>query len=120
MNLMTSGDMSLDDENKHDENEEATEARTATPGGEQETKWAVVTKEAGLAPAQIIAGRLQAEGIPARAWQEGAGQAFGLTVGMLGSGYVEVPEAYLEEAKAILAAGDEFEDYDDGDEEEED
>jgi hypothetical protein len=56
-----------------------------------------------LAPAEIIAQRLQSEGIPARAWQEGAGQAFGLTVGLLGNGYVIVPEAYLEEAKAILA-----------------
>lgn len=112
MTIEASGEMALDDDSKRDENEEA--AGTATPGGKQETKWEVVTEEAGLAPAQIIAGRLRAEGIPARAWQEGAGQAFGLTVGMLGSGYVEVPEAYLEEARAILAAGDEFDDYDDG------
>ena len=69
---------------------------------EQETKWEVVTKTAGLTPAEIIAQRLQSEGIPARAWQEGAGQAFGLTVGLLGNGYVIVPETYLEEAKAIL------------------
>jgi hypothetical protein len=109
MNLMASGEMSLDDD-KRDENERVERAGTTTPGGEQETKWLVVSEEAGLAPAQIVAGRLRAEGIPARAWQEGAGQAFGLTVGMLGSGYVEVPEAYLEEAKAILAAEEEVED----------
>ena len=119
MTYMASGEISLDDDKKRDENEEAAGAGTATPGGDQETKWEVVAEEAGLAPAQIIAGRLQAEGIPARAWQEGAGQAFGLTVGMLGSGYVEVPEAYLEEARAILAADVELDD-DRGWEEEED
>jgi len=69
---------------------------------EQGIKWEVVVKTAGLTPAEIIAQRLQSEGIPARAWQEGAGQAFGLTVGLLGNGYVIVPETYLEEAKAIL------------------
>jgi hypothetical protein len=62
-----------------------------------------VTKTAGLAPAQIIAQRLRSEDIPARAWQEGAGRAFGLTVGLLGNGYVIVPESYLDQAKAILA-----------------
>ena len=69
---------------------------------EQETKWEVVVKTAGLAPAEIIAQRLESEGIPARAWQEGAGQAFGLTVGLLGNGYVIVPEPFLDQAKAIL------------------
>ena len=117
MTLMASGEMSLeDDENGQEELEDTVQAATDTPGGEKETKWEVVSKEAGLAPAQIIAGRLQAEGIPARAWQEGAGQAFGLTVGLLGSGYVEVPEAYVEEARAILADSDTY----DLDEEEED
>ena len=115
---MASGEMTLDDDDKRDENEEP--AGTGTPGGGKETKWEVVSKEAGLAPAQIIAGRLQAEGIPARAWQEGAGQAFGLTVGLLGSGYVEVPEAYLEEARAILEAEDQEYDLEYGDEEGED
>ena len=72
-------------------------------GDSKEIKWQVVAKEPGLAPAQIIANRLVSEGIPARAWQEGAGQAFGLTVGLLGTGYVAVPEEFEEEAKAILA-----------------
>jgi hypothetical protein len=115
MSDLASGEMSVDDD-KRDESER--QAGTSTPGGTQETKWEVATKTAGLMPAQIIAGRLQAEGIPARAWQEGAGQAFGLTVGMLGSGYVEVPEAYLEQARAILEA--EEEEYDYGEEEGED
>ena len=81
------------------------------PGGDHEVKWEVVTKTPGLAPAEIIAQRLRSEGIPARAWQEGAGQAFGLTVGLLGDGYVIVPEPYLDQAKAILAESIEPDDY---------
>jgi hypothetical protein len=88
---------------------------TKDSGDQKETKWEVVTKTAGLAPAQIIAQRLEAEGIPARAWQEGAGQAFGLTVGLLGNGYVMVPESYLDQAKAILASSEEFDESSDDD-----
>jgi Putative prokaryotic signal transducing protein len=57
----------------------------------------------GLAPAQILAGRLQSEGIPAYAWQEGAGQATGLVVGLLGAGRVMVPEEFGERALEILS-----------------
>jgi hypothetical protein len=78
-------------------------ALKATPGKSKEVKWEVVAKESGLASAQIIANRLVVEGIPARAWQEGAGQTFGLTIGLLGTGYVVVPEEFVEEAKSILA-----------------
>ena len=67
-----------------------------------ETSWRTIAKVHGLLQAQIMAGRLQAEGIPARAWQEGAGQALGLTIGLLGTGYLEVPEAYVAQAEAIL------------------
>ena len=70
---------------------------------DEEIRWKVVAKEAGLGPATIIAGRLHTEGIPARAWQEGAGKAIGLTVGLLGTGYVEVPEEYVDEAEKILS-----------------
>jgi hypothetical protein len=94
----------------HNENEDRSEEKgqmavenSTTPGGEQKNEWKIATKTAGITPATIIAGRLQANGIPARAWQEGAGQAYGLTVGLLGNGYVMVPETYLEQAKAILA-----------------
>lgn len=91
-----------DRDNEVEEAETAVE-QTTPPGGEQQVRWKVATKTAGITPATIIAGRLQAEGIPARAWQEGAGQAYGLTVGLLGDGYVMVPESYLEQAKALLA-----------------
>jgi hypothetical protein len=73
--------------------------------GDTEVHWVVIAHTAGLVPAQIIAGRLQAEGIMARAWGESAGVALGLTVGLLGTGYVGVPEELVEEAQAILAVG---------------
>lgn len=111
MDALTSGSMSFDDEKGEQEavSSETSEQAT-TPGGRREIKWEVVTKTSGLAPAEIIAQRLQTEGIPARAWQEGAGQAFGLTVGLLGNGYVIVPDSYLAQAKAILAESIEDED----------
>jgi hypothetical protein len=71
-------------------------------GSSGEIQWEVVARTAGLTPALIIAERLQTEGIPARAWQEGAGQAIGLTIGLLGTGYVVVPEEFVEEAESIL------------------
>ena len=74
-----------------------------TPGEQKEIIWEVVSQAAGLLPAQIMAGRLQSEGIPARAWQEGAGRATGLVVGLLGTGYVEVPQEYVAQAQQILA-----------------
>lgn len=68
----------------------------------QEIHWEVVAQTPGITPAHIIAGHLQAEGIPVRIWQEGAGQAIGLTVGLLGTGYVAVPAEYADQAEAIL------------------
>lgn len=69
----------------------------------RQVKWEVVARTNGIMPAEIIAGRLNADGIPARAWQEGAGEALGLTVGLLGNGFVGVPEEYAAEAREILA-----------------
>jgi len=83
-------------------------AGDTTPGGEKETRWEEVATTSGLTAAQILAGRLQAEGIPAHAWQESAGQATGLIVGLLGTGHVIVPEAYAAEAREILADVDGF------------
>lgn len=74
-----------------------------TPGDGQAVRWVTIYKTLGLTPAQIMVGRLEAEGIPARAWQEGAGQALGLTVGLLGNGHVSVPEPLAERASQILA-----------------
>ncbi len=76
----------------------------ATHGGREPVKWEVVAETMSLLPAQIIAGRLQSEGIPARAWQESVGKAYGLTLGPLGVGYVVVPDSYVDEALEILAS----------------
>jgi hypothetical protein len=76
----------------------------STPGDVQQVQWVVVEQTSGLMAAEIIAGRLQAEGIPARAWQEGAGEAIGLIVGLLGTGHVAVPGEFAEQARAVLDA----------------
>lgn len=80
--------------------------KETTPGGRQEIIWETVAKTSGLLQAQIMAGRLEAEGIPARAWQEGAGRALGLTVGLLGAGHVVVPDQFAGKARQILAEAD--------------
>jgi hypothetical protein len=74
-----------------------------TPGDKKEVHWVEVAQTFGLAQAQILAGRLKAEGIPTYAWQEGAGQAAGLLVGLLGAGHVMVPQEYEQEALEILS-----------------
>ena len=88
-----------------EEDEEMPEIESISPPTRhsEEINWEVVAKMAGLIPAQIVADRLISEGIPARAWQEGAGQAIGLTVGLLGTGYVVVPEENVDDARRILA-----------------
>jgi hypothetical protein len=113
MNSMDSGSWAFDDGSDEKENKTPhAHSGEVTTGGNKETQWEVVSETMGIAPAEIIAQRLQTEGIPARAWQEGAGQAFGLTVGLLGTGYVMVPEPYAEKAREILeASDDDFEGY---------
>lgn len=81
-------------------------AASTTPGGKEEVQWEVVAQMPGLLPARIVADRLRSEGIPVRFWQESVGQAFGMTVGPLGTGYVAVPEALAERALEILEAND--------------
>ena len=98
---MAANILPLDDD--LDDEEPQKESRNTSPGGSTEIHWEVVAKTAGLIPAQIIADRLIVEGIPARAWQEGAGQAIGLTVGLLGTGHVVVPEEHVDKARQILA-----------------
>ncbi len=83
--------------------------KETTPGHYVDVKWEVIARVSGLLQAQIIAGRLQSEDIPTRAWQEGAGQALGITVGLLGTGYVMVPEEFVEQALDILEAEEEEE-----------
>jgi hypothetical protein len=79
---------------------------TLNPGTEEmpeDTKWAKFWETSGILPAEVIAGRLRAEGIPAWTWQQGAGAAMGLTYGPLGRGHVMVPEEQLDQARRIMA-----------------
>lgn len=78
------------------------DAAETTPGGNEPIKWVEVMTTPGIMAATVVVGRLRAEGIPARAWQESAGGALGLTVGILGTGHVEVPEDYVEQANEVL------------------
>ncbi|MCA9932473.1 MAG: DUF2007 domain-containing protein [Ardenticatenaceae bacterium] len=91
--------------------------KDAMHSNNEEVRWEIVFRTSGLLSAQITAGRLQAVGIPARAWQEAAGQAFGLTVGLLGTGNVSVPEEYVDQALELLESDASEFDMDDFEEE---
>jgi hypothetical protein len=82
------------------------DAHDAGSSGGEELQWEVVAETPGLLAARIIADRLQTEGIPARAWQESVGQAFGMVYGPLGTGFVSVPEAFVAQAQELLEAAE--------------
>ena len=65
-------------------------------------KWVSVTKIQGDLQAELLRGLLKAQEIPVHLSREGAGRAFGITVGPLGEVDVLVPEAYIQEAKIII------------------
>jgi Putative prokaryotic signal transducing protein len=64
----------------------------------------VVYTTSGPGQAAIVKNALTAAGIPAATSQEGAGAAYGLTVGPLGRVDILVPAQYAAEAEALLAA----------------
>lgn len=66
--------------------------------------WTIVAHAPDLATAEIPAGLLRSAGIPVFLFREAAGSAIPVTVGLLGGVDVAVPEAYYQEAKAILDA----------------
>ena len=69
----------------------------------EEINWAKFWETSGSLSAEVIAGRLRAEGIPTWVWQQGAGAAMGLTFGPMGRGHVMVPEDQLENARRVMA-----------------
>lgn len=69
----------------------------------EDVKWVKFWETPGILAAEVVAGRLKAEGIPAWVWQQGAGSAMGLTYGPMGRGHVMVPEAELNHARKIMA-----------------
>lgn len=67
-------------------------------------KLVVVYATAGSGHAAIIQTMLEAAGIPVQTSQEGAGAAYGFTVGPLGRVEILVPEPYAAQAADLLAA----------------
>jgi hypothetical protein len=72
---------------------------------ENDVEWVKFWETPGSLAAEVIAGRLRADGIPAWVWQQGAGAAMGLTYGPLGRGHVMVPREELEHARKLMADG---------------
>jgi hypothetical protein len=64
----------------------------------------VVYTTSGPGPAEILRSVLAAAGIPAELSREGAGAAYGLTVGPLGRVDILVPAERAQEASALLEA----------------
>ncbi len=64
----------------------------------------VVFTTAGPGQADIIKSALVAAGIPAETSREGAGAAYGFTVGPMGMVDILVPEGYAAQAEELLAA----------------
>ncbi len=64
--------------------------------------WSVVFTASGMAQANIITGRLETEGIPARLKYEAAGTIYGITINGLGEVKVLVPAEDLARAGAVL------------------
>jgi hypothetical protein len=73
----------------------------------QAARWVQVSETLGYMAAEMTASYLRSAGILAWAWQESAGEAFGLRVGALGAGHVVVREQDEAEARALLDELDE-------------
>ncbi len=65
-------------------------------------KWVVVYNEYGRLSGEMIRILLESRNIPVHLNQEGAGAAYGLTVGPLGNVSVLVPESHLVDARQLL------------------
>ena len=66
----------------------------------------IVYRASGMLKAQVIKGRLEASGIPALLDYESAGPAIGITIDGLGEVRVMVPVDRAEEARELIAIGD--------------
>ena len=68
-----------------------------------EQKWEVIVEVQGEVQAEIMRGLLEAQGIPVVLIQEGAGRAYGLTVGLMGLVQILAPSNLSERAHQVLA-----------------
>lgn len=64
--------------------------------------WIELTQLGSMAEAEILLGRLKAEGIPGRVWQAGDNRVLGLTVGYFGAVHLLIPPQFEEKATEIL------------------
>jgi hypothetical protein len=87
----------------------------ATTGGSGDTEPVVVWEAANRMEAEIVAGRLQSEGIPAIIQGEALGAIYGLTTGSLAASVVLVPAPLAAKALEILASEVEWDESDDPD-----
>lgn len=74
----------------------------------EDEKWKVAHVAAGMIDANIVAGRLETEGIPVKFQYEAVGVIYGLTLDGLGKVEVMVPEEEVTRAREVLA--DRYED----------
>ncbi|HUH64792.1 MAG TPA: DUF2007 domain-containing protein [Syntrophales bacterium] len=75
-----------------------------------EERWEIAFTASGMANANIVMGRLKAEGIPARLKYEAVGAIYGITIDGLGKVDILVPADHLGKAREIL-----LQTYEDGD-----
>ena len=67
-----------------------------------EDKWELVIEVSGEFQANLLRNLLEVQGIKVFLNQEGAGKAYGLTVGPLGQVQILVPEHQSQEARQIV------------------
>jgi hypothetical protein len=93
--------------------EAAPAAQTKSGGGKDDQTPVVVWEAANRMEAEIVAGRLHSEGIPAIIRGESLGTIYGLTTGSLAAATVLVPGPLAEKALAILAHAVDWDDTED-------
>ncbi len=65
--------------------------------------WKVVYRASGMTNARIVAGRLEAEGIPFRLKYEAAGEIYAIVINGLGEVEILVPQDAFETAQRVLS-----------------
>ncbi len=68
-----------------------------------EEKWVTAYTASGMANANIVAGRLETEGIPTRLKYEAVGAIYAITIDGLGKVEILVPESFLGNAREVLS-----------------
>lgn len=104
-----------DAQSNAEENSGETTASTTTTGGRDDQSPVVVWEAANRMEAEIVAGRLHSEDIPAIIRGESLGAIYGLTTGSLAAATVLVPAALAAKATEILASTVEWDDAESAD-----